>query len=78
MAEALKIRVEPRDPAKNKGTGRRVSRRLRKEGRIPAVIYGHKQAVVPITLSRDDVWRDDQGGQPPGRARPGQLRPRRS
>jgi large subunit ribosomal protein L25 len=57
MAEALKIRVEPRDPAKNKGTGSRVSRRLRQQGRIPAVIYGHKQAVVPITLSRDDVWR---------------------
>jgi large subunit ribosomal protein L25 len=57
MAEALKIRVETRDPAKNKGTGSRVSRKLRKEGRIPAVIYGHKQAVVPITLARDDVWR---------------------
>ncbi|QEH34180.1 50S ribosomal protein L25 [Aquisphaera giovannonii] len=56
MAEALKIRVEPRDPAKNKGTGTRVVRRLRKEGRIPAVIYGHKQEVVPISLSKDDVW----------------------
>ena len=56
MAQALKIRVEPRDPAKNKGTGTRVSRRLRSKGQIPAVIYGHKQAVVPITLSRDDVW----------------------
>src|SRR5262245_54044550 len=56
MAEALRIRVAPRDPAKNKGTGTRVSRRLRQEGRIPAVIYGHKQAVVPITLSHDDVW----------------------
>jgi len=56
MAEALKIRVEPRDPAKNKGTGTRVVRRLRREGRIPAVIYGHKQEVVPITLSHDDVW----------------------
>jgi large subunit ribosomal protein L25 len=56
MAQALKIRVEPRDPAKNKGTGTRVSRRLRSKGQVPAVIYGHKQAVVPITLSRDDVW----------------------
>jgi len=56
MAEALKIQVEPRDPAKNKGTGTRVVRRLRREGRIPAVIYGHKQDVVPITLSHDDVW----------------------
>ncbi|MFO0889847.1 MAG: 50S ribosomal protein L25 [Isosphaeraceae bacterium] len=56
MAEALKIRVEPRDPAKNKGTGSRVARRLREQGRIPAVIYGHKQEVVPITLAHDDVW----------------------
>jgi large subunit ribosomal protein L25 len=55
MAEAFKIRVEPRDPARNKGTGTRVARRLRKEGRVPGVIYGHKQAVVPITLAEDDV-----------------------
>src|SRR6516162_10347542 len=57
MSEAVRIQVEPRDAAKNKGTGTRVARRLRKNGRIPAVIYGHKQAVVPVTLSRDDVWR---------------------
>ena len=49
--------VEPRDPAKNKGTGSRVSRRLRAKGLVPGVIYGHKQAVVPISLSRDDVWK---------------------
>ncbi len=42
---------------KNKGTGTRVARRLRKSGRIPAVIYGHKQAVVPVTVSHDDVLR---------------------
>jgi large subunit ribosomal protein L25 len=57
MTEVAKIKVEPRDPAKNKGTGSRFSRRLRKTGRIPGVIYGHKQAVVPITLERVDVWR---------------------
>jgi large subunit ribosomal protein L25 len=56
MAETLKLRVEPRDPAKNKGTGTRVARRLREQGRIPAVIYGHKQDVVPITLAKDDVY----------------------
>jgi large subunit ribosomal protein L25 len=50
MSEAIKLRVETRDPAKNKGTGTRASRKLRAAGRIPAVIYGHKQAVVPITL----------------------------
>ncbi len=57
MSEATKTKVEPRDPVKNKGTGSRVARRLRKKGLIPAVIYGHKQAVVPVTLTRDDVWR---------------------
>ena len=31
MADAVSVRVEPRDPAKNKGTGTRVARRLRAE-----------------------------------------------
>jgi large subunit ribosomal protein L25 len=57
MPDAARIRVEPRDAQKNKGTGTRVARRLRKSGRIPAVIYGHKQAVIPVTLSHDDVLR---------------------
>jgi large subunit ribosomal protein L25 len=57
MTESVKIQVEPRDPAKNKGTGSRVARRLRAIGRVPAVIYGHKQAVVPISLGRHDVLR---------------------
>ncbi len=57
MTESVKVRVEPRDPAKNKGTGSRVARRLRATGRVPAVIYGHKQAVVPISLGRHDVLR---------------------
>jgi large subunit ribosomal protein L25 len=57
MSDAVRIRVEPRDPQKNKGTGTRVVRRLRRQGLVPAVIYGHKQAVVPITVSKDDVWR---------------------
>jgi len=56
MADAVKIAVEPRDPAKNKGTGSRVSRRLRAKGQIPAIIYGHKQPPVPISLSRETVW----------------------
>jgi large subunit ribosomal protein L25 len=57
MSDAVRIRVEPRDAQKNKGTGTRVARRLRKSGRIPAVIYGHKQAVVPVTVGHDDVLR---------------------
>jgi large subunit ribosomal protein L25 len=57
MADAVTIQVEARDPAKNKGTGSRVSRRLRQKGRIPAIVYGHKQAPTPISLARDDVWQ---------------------
>ena len=57
MAEAVTITVEPRDPAKNKGTGTRAVRKLRKQGRIPAIVYGHKQTPQPITLGREDVWQ---------------------
>ena len=57
MADAVKFRVEPRDPQKNVGTGSRVARRLRAKGLIPGVIYGHKLAVTPITLGRDVVNR---------------------
>lgn len=55
MAEALSISVRARDAARNKGTGSRVSRKLRAAGQVPAVLYGHKQAVLPISLAKDDV-----------------------
>jgi large subunit ribosomal protein L25 len=56
MADAVKIKVQLRDPAKNKGTGTKFARKLRKQGFIPAIIYGHKQANTPISLTRDSVW----------------------
>lgn len=56
MADAVKIQAEARDPAKNKGTGTRVARRLRAQGRIPAIIYGHKQANVPVSVPREAAW----------------------
>jgi large subunit ribosomal protein L25 len=56
MAEAVKIQAEVRDAAKNKGTGSRFSRKLRAAGRIPAIVYGHKQTPTPISLTRDAVW----------------------
>jgi large subunit ribosomal protein L25 len=57
MAEAVKIRAELRDAGKNKGTGTRVARRIRKQGRIPAIVYGHKQAPQPISIARDSIWQ---------------------
>jgi large subunit ribosomal protein L25 len=56
MADAVKIRVELRDPAKNKGTGTKFARKLRAQGRIPGIVYGRKQAPTPISLTRDSVW----------------------
>ena len=56
MADAVKIRVEVRDPAKNKGTGTKFARKLRKQGRIPAIIYGHKKANTPISLMATPSW----------------------
>jgi large subunit ribosomal protein L25 len=41
-----KLKAEPRD-----GTGKGVARRLRAEGRVPAVVYGH--GMKPLNLSVD-------------------------
>ncbi|HEY2159476.1 MAG TPA: 50S ribosomal protein L25 [Isosphaeraceae bacterium] len=56
MAGAVKIQAELRDAAKNKGTGTRVARRIRKAGRIPAIVYGHKLDTQPISIGRDAIW----------------------
>ena len=57
MADAVNIAVEARDPAKNKGTGSRVARKLRAQGKIPAIVYGHKQDPMPIAIPRETVWQ---------------------
>jgi large subunit ribosomal protein L25 len=42
--------------AKNrKELGTRANRRLRDAGMLPAVIYGHKEAIIPVTLQRKEV-----------------------
>ena len=47
MAEALKVEVR-----ENRGT--RESRRMRKNGQIPAVLYGHGEATVSLAIGHDD------------------------
>jgi large subunit ribosomal protein L25 len=37
------------------GLGSRANKRLRDTGKLPGVIYGHKQAVIPITLTKKEV-----------------------
>ena len=81
MAEAVKIRVEPRDPAKNKGTGTGWSRGSARQGGSRPSSTGTSR---PPCRSRWPATRlaDDQGVEPPGRAGPGRhdrdgARPRR-
>lgn len=50
MAETIKITARSR--AK---TGTAECRRLRREGRVPANIYGHRQDPVAISLNEDDI-----------------------
>jgi large subunit ribosomal protein L25 len=50
MAETAQVNVKQRPEL-----GSRANKRLRDAGMIPGVIYGHKEAVVPITLARKEV-----------------------
>jgi large subunit ribosomal protein L25 len=38
-----------------KELGTRANRRLRDAGMLPGVIYGHKEAIVPVTLAKKEV-----------------------
>lgn len=50
MADALTLKTDPRT-----GKGSRDAARLRKAGRIPAVVYGHKEAVASVTVPKDEL-----------------------
>src|SRR5438552_322623 len=50
MAETLILAAETRE-----GRGTRKAAKLRKAGRIPAVVYGHKEDTVSVSVSHDDL-----------------------
>jgi large subunit ribosomal protein L25 len=50
MAQTAQITAKPRNEL-----GSRANKRLRDAGMLPGVIYGHKEAVVPVTLPRKEV-----------------------
>lgn len=52
MAEAVTLAAEPRTVS-----GSRAARKLRKSGRIPAVIYGHKKEVIHLSVSAEALDR---------------------
>ena len=48
--QSANVTAEPRPQL-----GSRANKRLRDGGKLPGVIYGHKEAVVPITLPKKEV-----------------------
>jgi large subunit ribosomal protein L25 len=50
MADAEVLTIQKRE-----GRGSRAAEKLRKTGRIPAVVYGHKEATIPVSLSGDEI-----------------------
>lgn len=49
MEKALKLKAEIREQ-----TGSKTTAKLRKQGRMPAVVYGHKQETTSISLDAHD------------------------
>lgn len=50
MSQTVSLATEPRT-----GTGSRAAAKLRKQGRIPAVIYGHKEDTVAVTVNAKEL-----------------------
>ena len=50
MKESLVLTTQQRE-----GRGTRRARRLRKQGLVPAVVYGHQEATVSVALPGDDL-----------------------
>src|SRR5688500_18438161 len=48
--QSAQISAKPRSEL-----GSRANKRLRDSGFIPAVVYGHKEAVVPVTLPKKEI-----------------------
>ena len=52
MAETVVLVAQER-----KEHGTRAARRLRRNGQVPGVVYGHKEATVPITVPGDELTK---------------------
>ncbi len=59
MAETLVLETEER-----KERGSHQTARLRKAGKVPAIIYGHKEATLSVSLSHDQIGQMIRAGAP--------------
>ncbi len=49
--EQFELNAEPRD-----NVGKGASRRLRRTGKVPGIVYGTEKGAVSIQLDHDDLW----------------------
>ncbi|RIA47239.1 50S ribosomal protein L25/general stress protein Ctc [Dichotomicrobium thermohalophilum] len=57
MAELLELTAEPRDK-----TGSTAARAIRKNGGVPAVVYGGRGGPEKVTLNYKEVWKQVETG----------------
>jgi large subunit ribosomal protein L25 len=50
MAESVQLETQKRE-----GRGSQGAKRLRKAGRVPAILYGHKEETISVALAKDDL-----------------------
>jgi len=50
MADSVVLQTEPRE-----GRGSRLAEKLRKQGKVPAVVYGHKKDTVSVSVAHDTL-----------------------
>jgi large subunit ribosomal protein L25 len=52
MAQTVKLVAQPRQ-----GSGSRAATKTRKQGLVPGIVYGHKEANVPVAVSAEELDR---------------------
>lgn len=52
MSEVVSIKAEPRT-----GSGSRLASKIRKQGLVPGIVYGHKEANVAVTVNAEELDR---------------------
>ena len=57
MAETIELKAAARERV-----GKGAARAIRRQGRVPAVIYGEKKSPEPITLESRDLWQQVKTG----------------
>jgi large subunit ribosomal protein L25 len=59
MAETVVLHTQPRP-----GKGTRQAQKLRQEGRVPAVVYGHKEATESVAITLEELQKAVKAGSP--------------